>query len=73
MSLIASTSSPACTRRKTNIPRRRAFDQRALAIHEKALGPNDPDVAQSFDTSPSRVEVKANTPKRRTSSAARLP
>ncbi len=46
---IASITSPLCTPTKANMPYSAKLHRRALAIWEKAYGPNHPDVATSLN------------------------
>ena len=50
-----STTWPACTRTKASTPTPRALYKRALAIREKALGPDHPDVASTLNNLAERL------------------
>ena len=66
-----STTWPSCTGAQGKYAEAEGLYKRALAIDEKALGADHPDVATTLTTWPSCTAIKASTPTPRGSTSAR--
>ena len=67
----ASTTSPSCCRTRATYAAARPLFERALAIHEKALGPEHPDTATSLNNLAACSRLRATVRRRGRSSSAR--